>query len=483
MKLVTKLYKHQIKAVEKLSKIKVGALYMEMGTGKTRTALELIKQRLDRGKVDHVLWLCPCSVKENLKRDILKHCEGNLSMFTICGIETLSSSIRANAILLKLVQEKNVYLIVDESNLVKNHMAKRTQNIIRLASMCNYKLILNGTPISKNEKDLFSQWYILDWRILGYQSFWSFAGNHLEYDPDIPGKINRCLNTDYLVRKIAPYAYQVQKSECLDLPLKSYGTHYYDLTESQDWHYLEVADKLMFEVDEFKPETIYRLFSGLQSVISGFEVISTKQPMKRKPFFDKPMDNPRIRALFELIDTTNDKVIIFCKYTQEILDIVTEINKKYGDYTAVPFYGKMNFKKRQKSIDMFRKKAQFFVANKTCAGYGLNLQFCSYIIYYSNDWTYATRAQSEDRVHRIGQTNNVHIIDICASNTLDVKILDSLYRKENLVDSFKSELEHQKDKNYIKSFIRGKTLDGKKHYSKSKLKVLKEDKDGQNLYR
>ena len=46
---------------------------MEMGTGKTRVALELINIRLQKDRIDHVIWLCPCSVKENLKRDIIKH--------------------------------------------------------------------------------------------------------------------------------------------------------------------------------------------------------------------------------------------------------------------------------------------------------------------------------------------------------------------------------------------------------------------------
>lgn len=483
MELKTELYEHQKRAVDKLSKIKVGALYMEMGTGKTRTALELIKNRLDEGKVNHVLWLCPCSVKENLKRDIKKHCEGDLSMFTICGIETLSSSVRANSILLKLVQERKVYLIVDESNLVKNHMAQRTQNIIRLSKDCKYKLILNGTPISRNEKDLFSQWYILDWRILGYQSFWSFAGNHLEYDRNVPGKINKCLNTDYLVRKIAPYTYQVRKEECLDLPSKSYKTVYYHLSEMQNIHYQQVADDLLFDVDELEPHTIYRLFSGLQSVISGFKVDTSKEHLTREPFFKNPYDNPRMQTLLEVLEGVEQKVIIFCKYTDEIETITKILNKKYGEGKAALFYGELNQKKRQKSIDTFRSDAQFLIANKVCAGYGLNLQFCSYVIYYSNDWDYATRAQSEDRVHRIGQDKNVHIIDICAAYTLDERILDCLYRKESLVDSFKTEIDEQKDNKqlFVEKYIYGKDykgrtkLKGKKKEEIREISDLKED--------
>jgi len=322
MKFKTELLPHQIQAIEKLQHIKVGALYMEMGTGKTRTALELVNIRLVAEKVEHVLWLCPCSVKENLRRDIIKHA-GSIKGITICGIETLSSSIRENVRLLKLVQSKKVFLIVDESNLVKNHRALRTQNIIRLSEYCKYKLILNGTPISKCEKDLFAQWYILDWRILGYQSFWSFAANHLEYDPHIKGRIVNTLNVDYMVRKIAPYTYQVKKSECLSLPSKTYSTEYYYLTPEQRMHYGYVADKLLFDVDDMEPHTIYRLFSGLQNVISGFRVNLDGEHMQREPFFKNPLDNPRMEMLFDLLDKTNEKVIVFCKYTQEIHDIVS----------------------------------------------------------------------------------------------------------------------------------------------------------------
>lgn len=348
-----------------------------------------------------------------------------------------------------------MYIVVDESNLVKNHRAKRTENITRLSEKCRYKLILNGTPISRCEKDLFAQWRILDWRILGYKSFWSFAANHLEYDKRIPGKINRTLNVDYLVKKIAPYTYQVKKEECLDLPSKTYDTEYYYLTDEQQEHYDDIFYELLANVDEFEPHTIYRLFSAAQSVISGFR-ITTGRKLKREPFFDSFKKNPRIQCLTNLIEGCSEKVIIFCKYTQEIKDITYLLNEIYGEGSAVSFYGEVSQKKRQDAIDKFSNDTQFLVANKTCAGYGLNLQFCSYVIYYNNDWDYATRSQSEDRVHRIGQTKNVHIVDICAAYTLDERILDCLGRKESLIDSFKREIENQKDCKELEKWIHRK---------------------------
>lgn len=458
MILKTDLLEHQKEAVDKLKKLKVGALYMEQGTGKTRTALELISLRYNAGKVNHILWLCPCSVKKTIEKEIIKHI-GEIKNITICGIETLSSSIKTNRQLRELVNAKNVYLIVDESNLVKNHRAKRTERVTWLAEDCKYKLILNGTPISRNEADLFSQWYILDWRILGYKSFWSFAKNHIEWDKHIPKRIVRTLNVDYLTRKIAPYTYQITKEESLELPTKTYMDYYCEMTNNQKSVYDFVAEKLLFEVDEMEPHTIYRLFSGLQNVISGFNVTFNNRKMIKEKMFKDPYDNPRIEILLEIINRFKGKFIIFCKYTHEINDIIEVLNREYGRNAAVPFDGSVTQKVRQEYLSRFKNRVNFLVANKVTAGYGLNLQFCNNIIFYSNDWDFATRSQAEDRVHRIGQNKQVNIIDICAADTLDERILSNLNKKENLVDSFKEmihKIKDQKNLRKMKDWINGK---------------------------
>lgn len=179
-------------------------------------------------------------------------------------LKTLSRSLHANSYLQLLTEREACYLVVDESLLIKNPYAYRTQNIDRLSSRCEYKLILNGMPISKNQADLYAQFHVLDWRILGYKTYWSFAANHIEFDPEIPQKIIRCLNTDYLARKISPYTVQVTKKDCLVLPDKRYTINYFPLTPEQNAHYNSVADTLLFHLNEMHPETIYRLFSGLR---------------------------------------------------------------------------------------------------------------------------------------------------------------------------------------------------------------------------
>ena len=156
MKLTTELYDYQAQAVDKLMRVKVGALYMEMGTGKTRTALELIQRRLQAGKVCQVLWLCPYSVSRDLPELLSEHAEGAENIIRVAGIESLSNSTRIYDQLLRYVCSAPTFLVIDESLLVKNPFARRTERITRISKACIYKLILNGTPISRNAADLFA---------------------------------------------------------------------------------------------------------------------------------------------------------------------------------------------------------------------------------------------------------------------------------------------------------------------------------------
>lgn len=450
MILKTKLYEYQATAVDKISKLKVGALYMEQGTGKTRTALEIIQNKMSKGKVEVVLWLCPCSVKNNLKEDIIKH-TGELpteNNIIIRGIESLSSSDRLYLQLLELVKIYKVYLIVDESNLVKNKLAIRTERIIEISSFCKYKMILNGTPISKNEADLFAQWYILDWRILGYKSFYSFAANHLEYKTvKLPSgreittdQIIRVLNVDYLTEKIAPYMYQIKKDEVLkELNPKQYHMRYFFLDDLQEEEYYETKELFLFNVVDWRSETIFKLFSALQHITSGKKVLSAPEKRMRTEKMYTWENNPRIQCLKRTLeDIGEDKCIIFAKYQDEINDIALLLQSENKSY--IEFTGKISQKKRQENREKFKNDVQFMLANKQCGAYGLNLQFCHNIIFYSNDFDLATRLQAEDRVHRIGQERTVNIYDICCKYTIDVFIANCLQNKSNLLDSFKKQI-------------------------------------------
>lgn len=422
---------------------------MEMGTGKTRTMLEIINYKAERNKIEHILWLCPCSCKINLRRDIEKHADINTNDLTICGIETLSSSTKTTYDLYNLVTSKKCILIVDESNLIKNHNAIRSKRIFTLAENCKYRFILNGTPITKNIADLFSQWYLLDWRILGYKSYYSFSANHLEFDETFQNKVRNVLNIDYLTDKINLYTYQVRKDECLNLPEKIYSKRYFSLDYDQILHYSDIAIRFLSLVDNAEiynvSTMIYRTITALQEVTAGQKITSSPNcQMEHSSMFENPFDNPRIQCLIDTVKLLGDeKIIIWCKFTHEISDIMYVL-KKTG-YKCVSYFGLLSQSKRQKSIEEFEKESQIFVANKSCAGYGLNLQHCHNAIYYDNDYDWGTRMQSEDRLHRIGQNSTVNIVDIVADATIDGRIQEALARKENICDELKRNIAEKKD--------------------------------------
>lgn len=470
MEFLTELLPYQKKAVTKLKKLKVGALFMDMGTGKTRTALELIKLRLDKSKINHVLWLCPCTTKNDTKNEIMKHLKYYPdNLIDICGIETLSSSIKETVRLFELVRAKNVYLIVDESSKTKNIKAIRTKRIIELSKLCKYKLILNGTPITRTQVDLFSQMYILDWRILGYSHFRAFERNHIEYDEYIPNKIKRIKYIDYIAKKIAPYSYEIKKEDCdtyINLPGKNYIKEYFDLSNEQRMHYNTMTNELLNKLDEFVPTTIYTLFYALQSIVSGFSVqihkTIEKEKLIRYRFYSNPKEDPRIQKLLKIIKENgiNEKYIICCTYLDEVQDIIDILNFEFGQGCALAYTGKIGMSVRQENKDLFKtnENVKFLVAIKQTIGFGLNLQFAKNIIYFSNDWNFGTRIQSEDRIYRIGQMSDVKIIDIICNYSIDIRIQQSLTKKEDMLNVFLEQIKENQDKKYLKNWINGLNL-------------------------
>ncbi len=454
----TKPMEHQQKAIDKLSKTKVGALYMDMGTGKTRTALDIAVKKIKDGRADCILWLCPVSVKQAITEEIQKHIpsasyeilqpahiNNQDANIYIAGIESLSSSVRLNKTLLRLTETKRCFTVCDESSLIKNHQANRTLAVWRIGERSSYRFILSGTPLSNNEQDLYSQWYFLDKRILGYNSYYSFAANHLEFDPSIHGRIIRAHDTKHLVSKISPFVYQVRKEDCLDLPPKTYSTRYCDMEDKQEVLYNTTKERMLDSL-EYKLKN-YAIFDShaILSLLTALQKVSSGLNRKGQPLFVNPSDNPKIKLLLETIDELpNDaKAIIWCKYTKEI-EWVYEVLTKRGHKVSL-LHGGINLKQRNHEIDKFKQDARFLVANKRCGAFGLNLQHCHYAIYLSNDFSWETRAQSEERIYRAGQVNNVHIIDLIMCSSVESMIMRALWSKENLVDHFRKEIDSKKN--------------------------------------
>jgi SNF2 family DNA or RNA helicase len=135
------------------------------------------------------------------------------------------------------------------------------------------------------------------------------------------------------------------------------------------------------------------------------------------------------------LEEIEGKCIIWANYQHDIRAITAEIAKVYGTESVAHYYGETSAEDRPIIVDRFQdpeSTLRYFVGQPRTGGFGLTLTEANTVIYYSNGYDLETRLQSEDRAHRIGQTNKVTYIDLIAPKTIDDKILKSLRNKINL---------------------------------------------------
>lgn len=469
MKTITPLFAHQCAAVEKMLSTRIGALFMDMGTGKSLTAIELVARR--QAGIERVLWFCPVSLKETIRYEILKHTDctpGDIYLFSdrtddhslspafwhIIGIESMSASDRMVLAAHHLITEQSM-VIVDESSYIKGYNALRTLRITKLADVARYRLILTGTPISQGVVDLYAQMRFLSPKILGYASFYSFAANHLEYDAARPGLIVRSHNIPYLTAKIAPYVYQVTKAECLDLPEKLYATRCFSMTGEQRAAYSQAKEEILAELDDESSDwltsvVIFRLFTALQQITCGFWNRRVGEQVEHLEF-----PHRRIATLLDTLARipAQEKVIIWAKYRHDIAAIAAALCEQYGDGATALFHGGLNERRRTEQLTRFRGAARFLLATQSCGGHGLTLNEACYVVYYNNGFKYAERLQSEDRCHRIGQGRTVTYSDIQCVDSIDERIARALTTKGDAVKLFRQEVARVKGAKHIKALI------------------------------
>ena len=201
----------QKRAVEKLSRLKAGALFMKMGSGKTKVACDLVRRKLDC--VDAVIWIAPASLAHSEKyiSEVKRWSRGffkKISFFTIEGISMSDSKYME---MRKLAETRRNFCVVDESIFIKNIRALRTKRLVADYKLFDFRLILNGTPITKSLLDLYSQISFLSPNILKMTER-QFADNFLVYffdgvDPFPWRRWSKPANVEALIEIIRPYIF------------------------------------------------------------------------------------------------------------------------------------------------------------------------------------------------------------------------------------------------------------------------------------
>ena len=470
-KFKTKPFEHQKDALKKCWNKKAFAIFAEMGTGKTKIALDNACILYNKGRIDRLLvvapkgtymnWVdqeIPVHVPDYIEKDVLawkpnitekyelqlkaiRNGENFKLKIFVMNVESLST--KKGCYYAKLFLSGKSMMIVDESTTIKNPQAKRTKNILELSKEAPYKRILTGSPVTQSPMDLWSQMDFLEPEILGQQSFYAFrtkyavlitasaAGGTHKFQ-----KIVKFKNLKELGKLVSPHSYRILKKDCLDLPDKIFTKRIIELSDEQKKAYSEMKTSAI-TILKGEPATAVNVLTQL---IKLHQI--TCGHMKTDSGDIINLKNSRLDELMQILGETTGKVIIWANYIHDINTIESAIKKEFGPTSYCTYYGATKQEDRQACINKFQDKKnpiRFFIGNTQTGGYGITLTQASTVVYYSNNYDLEKRIQSEDRAHRIGQKNPVLYIDLVAKQTVDEKIIQALRNKVNIASEINGE--------------------------------------------
>lgn len=388
---------HQRQAELKAMEWKSFALFMKMGSGKTRVAIRLANSVPD---IDLLVYIAPLRIIQPLDDtiqpigvEIEKWGGFSAKEVIYIGVETIGQSDRAYLQLLNRIRTSlNPFIIVDESIKIKNMAAKRTQRVLELGKMAWHKLILNGQPLTRDLLDLYPQMHFLDPRILNI-SLAQFKDTFCKYKRvtnRATGYIREFItgyeNIDYLYSLIGQYIYECD----LDLEVKKiFETKYYSLDDKamEIYNYLKTkyldSDMLMMKNNNIFLELTMKM---------QHEYCITKEK------FDLVDDWLRSRP--------QSKVIIYCKYI---------VGRK----------------------ECAKRYPESVVLNYKSGSHGYNLQDRPYTVFFDGTFDWGDVIQATYRNYRTGQEYDCWYLSLEGNVNLERLIRKNNKKKEEMANYFK----------------------------------------------
>lgn len=468
-------WKHQHLAIEMAKYTPDLALFFEMGTGKTSTTINILRQEFgEQKRLMRTLVLGPIIVVKNWLNEFKMHskiAEHDIVPLTGPGksrckkfqewaldpktltmtrgriFVTNYEAMEMDALLELILQWKPEILVCDESHRLKNPQSVRAKRVVQVADVCKRRIILTGTPILNSAMDIFNQYRVLDGGDTFGRNFYEFRGRFFEdMNAGMPSHIHfpkyipRQETYEELNRRIYRKALRVLKSECLDLPPLVREKIFVGLGKEQERMYKEMkADYLAWvktHENTGEPRAVVAQMAltkalRLQQIVSGYAKTEDGAEIPIK-------DNPRLDALSDLLTelTPNHKVIVWATFHENYRQIAALCKELKIGY--VELHGGISLTEKNRAVDRFRADGtcRVIIANQAAAGIGINLVEASYSIFYSRNFSLEQDLQAESRNYRGGSEvhSSVTRVDLVASETIDELILESLANKQNIAE-------------------------------------------------
>ena len=412
-----------------------------MGVGKCLISLAKVDILKQQHIIKSILIICPKSVMPVWKTEIKKHSDmacisligslenkvrllaSNVPIFLI-SYDSIPGRKKTLGVLFHFLLKKHFGMVIlDEITHVKSFNAIRTKAVIILCNKINRVLALSGTPITNSPESVITIYSCVD----GGETFgrnYFAARNHffINHGYTFPDWRLRKDKEEEFKKKLYFNAIRVLKEDCLDLPPKVFTERYTELDGLQKDIYRKIAEELLKELR--LPEGRVRIKNSLvklpklSQLTGGF--LYTDKDVQLFP------ENPKLELLQQTIEEipSKDKIIILGKWTQDITNISKLLDNNNILFTTI----QGRTRDRAIPIKDFNDPvgARALLAQIAVGAYGLNLAAANYVIYYSLGFSLIEWLQSQDRIHRIGQTKSCIYIPLLVRNTIDEYIYNCL---------------------------------------------------------
>lgn len=340
-----------------------------------------------------------------------------------------------------LSKVKWVHMIVDEGHRMKNANSKLSSTLTQYYTT-RYRLILTGTPLQNNLPEL---WALLNFVLPNiFKSVKSFDewfntpfANTGGQDKMELSEEEQLLVIRRLHKVLRPFLLRRLKKDVeKDLPDKQERVVKCRFSALQAKLYKQLVTHNKLAVTDGK--------GGKTGMRGLSNMLMQLRKLCNHPFVFEPVEdqmNPgkgtndliwRTAGKFELLDrvlpkfkASGHRVLMFFQMTQ-IMNIMEDFLRLRG-MKYLRLDGATKADDRSDLLKLFNAPNSdyfCFLLSTRAGGLGLNLQTADTVIIYDSDWNPHQDLQAQDRAHRIGQKNEVRILRLISSNSVEEKILE-----------------------------------------------------------
>jgi SNF2 family DNA or RNA helicase len=256
---------------------------------------------------------------------------------------------------------------------------------------------------------------------------------------------------DALKKLTSPFILRRTKETAApDLPQKTESIFWCDMENEQRTAYEEIKAQVKKNIMvDISDKGLNKTKLGvLQGITKLRQVCSSPRLLKNEPDFSAT-PSIKIDSLIQLLtsDLADEKTVVFSQFLGT-MDLLSDAFEKNGiDYRR--FSGKTAAKERTRLVSEFQddnSNIQVFLLSLMAGNSGINLTNASYVFLVEPWWNKAVQQQAIDRLHRIGQKQNVFAYNMICKNTIEEKILDLQRKKQILSDEVIAD-----DSNFLKN--------------------------------